>query len=358
VSGTDLRHGVTIDVLSVTVTDTANQPDSFSITVRDRNPNPGRFAGGAALKWLDSGFFDEGNEVEIQMGYVNDLSFVFKGDITAVSASFPESGVPTLTVRGFSQYHRLQRQRRTKPFESRTVSGIAKEIARAMELEPKVDEVKFERPYDASANLPYADILKQIAAPINYEVAVKYVEKTGHTLFFQKPHYLANPSPVMELQWGRDLRSFSPSLSTYTMITGVEARASRTSEGEGKEPLTSMAKAGTERVKLGDISGTEIAQILSAKWAPDQKPMLYPNHDIKNQEEANEVTTAQLEAKALDFITASGSIIGTPGLKARSVVKLTGLGRRFSGPYYVTSVTHTIDSSGYRTDFQVKRNAR
>ena len=121
----------------------------------------------------------------------------------------------------------------------------------------------------------------------------------------------------------------------------------------------SKAKASEVRGKMGGKSGPEIAEaIFKEKWMLDQEPMLYENHDIENQEEANEVAKAQLEAKALDFITAQGSIIGTPSLKARSVIKLTGLGQRFSGPYYVTSVTHTIDSSGYRTDFQVKRNAR
>ena len=82
-------------LISVSVTDTANQADSFSITLRDRNPTPGRFAGGANLNWIDSGVFDEGNEVEIRMGYVDNLGFVFRGDITAVSASFRRMVCPT-----------------------------------------------------------------------------------------------------------------------------------------------------------------------------------------------------------------------------------------------------------------------
>jgi phage protein D len=352
--GTDIRRDLTVDVLSVSVTDTANQADSFSFTVRDRNPTPGGFAGGTTLEWLDSGLFDEGNEVEIRMGYVDNLSFVFVGDITAVSPSFPESGVPTLTVRGFSRYHLLQRTKRTKPFESSTVSGIAKEIAGIMGLKPEVDPVEFEHPYDANANLPYAEILKQRAAPINYEVAVKYVEKAGHTLFFQKPcYYKKNPGPVMELRWGRDLRSFSPSLSTYDMATEVEVRASITSLGEGKTPLTRRAVAGAERFRMGDRTGPEIALSIFGDNA-----VLYPVHEVHNPAEAKEVAIAQLEMKSLDFISGQASIIGTPSLRARIMIKLTDLGRRFSGPYYVTSVTHTIDSSGYRTDFQVKRNAR
>ena len=267
--------------------------------------------------------------------------------------------MPNLTVRGFSRYHRLQRQRRSKPFQAKTVSGIAKEIAEIMKLKPEVDPVKFDRAYEAQADETFGAILRRIAEPINYEVVVKYTDKGGHTLYFQKPRYLSGASPVMELKWGKDLRSFTPSLSTYDMIVGVEVRASRTSRGEGKGELTVRVSAGNEGRKLGAESGCQIAQrVFKGKWSIDTEPWPYPNHAIDNPEEAAEVAQAQLEAKALEFITANGSVIGTPSLTARSVVKLTGLGKRFSGPYYVTSVTHTIDASGYRTDFTVKRNAR
>ncbi len=67
---------------------------------------------------------------------------------------------------------------------------------------------------------------------------------------------------------------------------------------------------------------------------------------------------AQLEARSLGFITGRGSVIGNPELRARMVIELKGLGKRFSGKYYVTSATHTIDAGGYRTDFEVKRNAQ
>ncbi|MCU0501259.1 MAG: hypothetical protein MUC51_05745 [Anaerolineae bacterium] len=106
IKGTELRHAATVDVLSVSVTDVADGPDSFAFTVRDRNPTPGAFAGGQ-LRWLDDGLFDEGNEVEISIGYVDNLQFMLRGDITACTPSFPESGVPT-------RHRRRDRQRRQK----------------------------------------------------------------------------------------------------------------------------------------------------------------------------------------------------------------------------------------------------
>ena len=43
---------------------------------------------------------------------------------------------------------------------------------------------------------------------------------------------------------------------------------------------------------------------------------------------------------------------------AGTVVDVQGAGATFSGPYYVTSVTHTLTpDSGFRTDLAVRRSA-
>ena len=54
-------------------------------------------------------------------------------------------------------------------------------------------------------------------------------------------------------------------------------------------------------------------------------------------------------------LTGSGSVVGDPALMAGRVVQLEGLGREFGGRYRITSATHTIDSSGYRTSFEARK---
>ena len=44
-----------------------------------------------------------------------------------------------------------------------------------------------------------------------------------------------------------------------------------------------------------------------------------------------------------------------PRLRAGAIIRLEGLGPSFSGDYRVTSATHTISSSGYRTSFRVRK---
>jgi phage protein D len=349
VQGTELLHGASVDVLSVSVTDSFDRADSFNFTMRERHPEHGRlFAGGAELQWLDSDVFQEGNEVEIHLGYAGDLHLMLRGEITAVTPSFPESGQPTLRVEGFSLYHALQRQRRREPFESATDSGIAREIAGAMGLTAEVDETEAEHPLFSPKGANYAQILQERASRIGYEVTIK-----DRTLYFQQPCYLSNPSPALTLEWGRNLRSFNPRLSTHNMVTQVTVRASQTSQGRSKEPLVGEARAGDERVKMGSETGNQIAQRVFG-----ENSVLIEDHSVASAQEANEIALAQLEARALGFITGTGASIGDPQLRARTVIELIGLGRGFSGRYYVTSTTHSVNTSGYQTNFEVKRNGK
>lgn len=349
VNGTDLTHGVSVDLLSVSVTDSMDKADSFNFTVRERHPEDGRlFAGGPQLKWIDSDVFDEFNEVEIHLGYAGSLSMMLRGEITAVTSTFPESGLPTLKVEGFSLYHQLQKNTRREPFESAKDSGIAQEIADDFGLDADVDPTEAEHPLFSPKGANYSQILQDRAKRIGYEVAVK-----DRTLYFKKPAYLSNPSPVLTLEWGINLKSFSPRLSTRSGVPEVTARASQTSQGRGKDPLVGTAKAGDERVIFGEKSGNQITQ-----QALPTNPLLIEDHSIVSAQEANEVALAQLEAKAMEFITGTGTCVGEPLLRARTVIELAGLGKRFSGKYYVTSCTHTVGSSGYNTNFEVKRNGR
>jgi hypothetical protein len=54
-------------------------------------------------------------------------------------------------------------------------------------------------------------------------------------------------------------------------------------------------------------------------------------------------------------LTGTGTTIGDPRIRAGAVLALKGLGVQFGGLYRVTSATHTIDSGGYQTSFEVRK---
>ena len=60
------------------------------------------------------------------------------------------------------------------------------------------------------------------------------------------------------------------------------------------------------------------------------------------------------------FVTAEGEIAANQYghvLKPSGTVTLKGVGKTYSGVYYVTHVTHSFSPSGYTQFFRAKRNA-
>jgi phage protein D len=346
VSGETFRFGSNVDVLSVTITETINQADTFQLTVREHNPKPERFAG-SELRWLDSTVFDEGNKIDIELGYQGNRGIALSGQISGLNVSFPESGAPTLTVRGQSHYKKLQRRHRRKPFESKTDSGIAREIAADLGLDADVDETDVEHLLVSTQGKSYADFLQDRAQRLNYEVAVK-----GNTLIFKRPTYLVSARASLTLIWGENLRSFTPNTAPSNMPSRVDVRNTQTGQGGGKEALAGSTTAAQYTPRLGSTSGPERAQQRfgeSVVLASDQR--------VTSQAEATAVSRAEMERRALGAVSGKGSCIGNPELVSRTVIELQRLGKRFSGLYYVTSTTHTINASGYTTEFDAKRDA-
>ena len=76
---------------------------------------------------------------------------------------------------------------------------------------------------------------------------------------------------------------------------------------------------------------------------------------VFTQREADELARAILLERSKDLVKASGTCIGLPDLRAGQRIKIGGLGARFSGEYFVTDTTHTINDSGYITKFNVRR---
>lgn len=346
INGQDFRYGMNVEVISVSITETINRADSFTFTVREHNPRPQRFASGE-LTWLDSHMFDELTRIQVEVGYEQNRAIKLKGKIMGMSVTFPEDGAPKLTVHGLSDYDELFRATRLKPFEDKTDSEIARELADVLHLKPDVEDTQVKHKLVSCEGATFAAILLERAKRLNFEVAVKF-----DSLVFRQPTYLTDRNPQLTLAWGRDLRSFTPTVSNRRMATRVDVRNTQTGRGGPKEALTGSATASQIPPVLGAKSGLAIA----GKQFPSHK-VLMTEQRLGSQAEATNVPRAELQRQALEYVTARGACIGRPDLAARKVVRLEGLGRRFSGSYYVTSTTHTIDASGYRTEFDAKRDA-
>ena len=348
VSGMKLPDVEARAILSVSITETCNQADSFAIRLRDHYPDPESQQKGR-LSWVDNTTLEEGKEIEIELGYQNNRGVKLTGYITGITTSFTEDGGSTMTVRGYSKYLDLQRTTRSEAFEKMTDSEIAKKIAAALHLSPDVGETGIQHwLVSYPENATYAHILEECARRNNYEVTVK-----ENKLIFRRPRYLDNPPFACEFAWGEDLRSVSIDINAKNMPSSITAATPETVKRISKKQGRSTVWANEIPAVLGTKSGPARAQ---AAWGKNDQELT--DEHLATPEEAKQRAKAELQRRGLEYITASGSCIGNPKLVSRTLITLTKLGPRCSGKYYVTSTTHTIDANGYRTDFVAKRDAR
>jgi len=71
--------------------------------------------------------------------------------------------------------------------------------------------------------------------------------------------------------------------------------------------------------------------------------------------EAKEIAKAILERSNRELITCTCKCPGNPDLVPGSNVMIKGVGKRFSGKYYLTKSTHKIGESGYTTTLEMRR---
>jgi uncharacterized protein len=127
---------------------------------------------------------------------------------------------------------------------------------------------------------------------------------------------------------------------------------------QGWNPKTREAIAGTARA--GDettlMAGSTLGVKLSERaFFATAAPIT--DRPVASAGEATQMARARFNDMAMDFVTGEGKATGDPAIRAGSVVELTGLGKRFSGLYYVTCSNHVVGAAGYVTTFTVARNA-
>ncbi|MHC0066377.1 phage late control D family protein [Nostoc sp. UIC 10890] len=296
------------------------------------------------MTWVDNKVFDVGNEVEIQMGYEQELKTIMVGEITGLEPEYTQDVAPVLVVRGHDLRHRLLRGSHTKSFLKIKDSEIVSQIARTRGLTAKVTDTKVKLEYILQHNQTDWEFLKERAKRIGYEVAID--QKTLHF----RPHENATEK-VLTLTYGEDLQEFLPRLSTMNQVQQLEVKGWIAQE---KKEVSGKATVGKEGGTMGGLTSGSKA----VKKAFGESSYTIVNQPLSSKEEADNMALGQFQDMAIAYITGEGTCQGNPNLRAGKVIEILGLGKRFSGLYYIKSAEHSYSQNqGYKTSFTVGRNA-
>jgi phage protein D len=355
--GQSLGREVIRDVLEVSYKDDMESLDSFEFTLNDWDPvrrvpkYSSPFDENGQPLTRDGDFavpsFEPGAKVELHMGYQGaGKTLMMVGQIVSLSPSFPASGNPTLRVRALNLLYTLQQSQETIPYEDQTDSQIAEDVARRLGVDPDIPGGPDEEPHEyvlINNDYPILFLLRR-ARRLGYDVFVK-LDEGGDT-----PRLFFGPRPtagtVYELEWGKSLISFTPTLKTKGQVAKVTVR--------GWDPT----KTGEDRSVVGEATWQDLdAELPDPALLSQIDAALAQSHEevvdevVGSEEAARERALGILRNIARGLITGRGSTVGFPELRAGRRIHLKGLGTRFSGNYLIKETTHAIGASGYTTQF-------
>jgi phage protein D len=357
VGGTEIAESIKEDILSVKIDMDLDNLDHFDLVVSNWDDRA------IDYKYSDKKIFDVDTPVTVQLGYAGHLVTVMHGFVEALAPKFPEGESPTLTLSGASSLKKL-RGRRPGPNDQKLYENladweIAHRIARRNDLDAVVTQQGEKNEVLWQRDLDDAQFLMERARKIDFDVYVQYDEGSRRdVLHFEKPHdlrdstrsriftfdYAVGPPPQGAQLPDRHLREFTPKLNTTRQVGSITVRGW---DPQRKEAITATATRQSLPGSAGpgksgvDFAGPKADEVLDTP--------------VASQREAQSLADARLRERAYDFLTGDGRVVGLPELRPGVNVQLRGLGVRFSGTYYVKTVSHQLGAAGYSTSFGVRR---
>lgn len=310
------------DIIEIMVDNNVHMPDMFSLHIYDDT-----------LKWVDDSRFDVGKPVEVSY----DGTTIFQGELTNLEPDFDETGRATFLIRGYDKSHRLHRGRKSRTFTKQRDSAIAQKLAGEAGLGTDIDSTSITHDYLIQNNQTNMEFLMARAERIGYRVYA-----ADGKLFFKKGTASRGTGP--ELKWNENLRSFRPRVAAVhqadkAIVRGWDPNTKKQIKGEA-QPSSALKQGGISKTG-GD----------TAKGAFGAAEAVVSHAPITNMDEAKAMAQAVCDEIGSEFIRAEGVCYGDPKLQAGYNVKVSDVGSRFSGTYFVTSTTHIYRDGLYETAF-------
>jgi uncharacterized protein len=334
------------------------------------------------LRWLDHPLLRLDHDVKLSMGYAPDpMRQMFAGEIVAVSPTFPAGGTPMLTVTAQDRRHRMQRGNKVRWFAIHTTClgnfpipdiAVAAMVSAENMMMPIMDPigaalsiiiggveaaVSFNDP-DARQKLIRRqskesdyDFLRRLSAENGWELVMDHQSPLGgrRLHFFSPADHL---TPEVTLRYGQSLVDFTPRISTVGQVAQVAV-----SFWVPALNTEFFVAAGWDwdrsALTLDIVPGYGLPMATAQKDA-NKNPVMVLNEPLTS-DTAPRVLVSKLLAKLNNRLTGSGRCVGDPRIQAGTVLRIEGVGKQFGGLYRVTSATHSLDTGGYQTSFELRK---
>jgi len=325
INGTPLSNEV--GVMSVSTMCYFNKIASAKVKVEDGDV--------AARDFLqsNSNLFKPGNELEIQLGYDDNPSTVFKGII--IRHCIRVKGGSFLEVEAKDKAVKLTQVRKSKYFIKKTDKEIVEEIADNYSLEKSVDTTEGTHTQMVQYYCTDWDFVLMRA-----EANAMFVHTDNGKIVVKKP--TLTPASALTATYGDNIIEFEGEMDARRQFVKMQASAwdfdnQKINPGTKKDGVFALAES-------GDLSASTLAGVLGQT--------LELKHNGRLLDKELELW-ANAHAMKNHLSKASGRvrILGSPCLKPGQNIRLAGVGDRFNGDVFVTGILHQYDGE-FTTDIQ------
>jgi phage protein D len=327
---------VTAQLLSVEMREQEGGMSSLEM----RLSNFGSFSTGLGnMVFEDGAVLKLGAAVLIYAGDSSSPTEIFRGKITALEGRFSSSGPPDLVVLAEDALQGGRMQRRTKNWDSATLSQIANQVAANLGLTPVLDGLDDNIGDQLQFNESDLHFLRRLLA--RYDADVQIVGTELHAA----PRSQAQRNSI-QIDLNSQLKEVRVIADLSHQVSQITATGWDYSQGQ-------TISVTSQTTSLGPGSGKSGEDWLGQALASRSEQL--GQFSNLNAGEAQDLVDAEFAERSRTFVLADGVSEGNPNLRVGTYLQLNGLGPRFSNTYYTTSTVHHFDTeNGYETRFRAE----
>lgn len=282
--------------------------------------------------------FKPGNEIEIQAGYHSDETTIFKGIIVKHGIKILRDRHSVLDIECKDVVIKTTAGKKNKYFYDSKDTEVIEEILNGYSIQSDATA-------DA-ADTKHKEVVQYYTTDWDFmvcraEVSGKLVIPDDGTVKIKKPDF--TQQPIALLQYGGNILEMEAMMDATSQYGAVSASGwnyanQEISEQDAVEPVLQ---------EEGNISSSDLADVLGLDMYK-----LFHSGNVNDQELRGWASTQLLKSK-LSKIKGRVKFLGFAEVKPGSLVELQGVGDRFNGIAFVSTVRHSISDGNWYTDINV-----
>ena len=288
----------------------------------------------------DEKIFDNGNEIEIKLGYEQQNNTVFKGLIDSHGVSLnngyqKKRSKSLLIIECVDKAIKLTNSYTTDIYEELSDSNIFKNIIQKVSgLNSSIDETQYIHPIFPKYNNNDWNFLIERSMSLGL-----LVFNSNNNINIKNPSF-SKQSELTVSNNGSTVSFYANQSSSNQynkiIINAIESFKNNKISKSGTEPNTSL------------LSNTSFNKEMISLTTPDNIELNYA-HDLSNSE-IEYLASSKLKLSRLKRINGKVKFKGVPSLDLDSIVTLNGFGSKFNSDVYVTEVVHELEEGVILTE--------